>query len=71
MVTGGEGYICALVDGYRAHPFPPFMNASNPVTTLQSQLVAAGTHTIQTDLKANNTGILGSWEVYYTLYEGR
>jgi hypothetical protein len=72
MVQGSDGYICALIDGFRANPFPPFMNsASDPVTTLQNVKVTTGSHTIQTDVRAANTGTLGSWEVNYTLYDGR
>lgn len=71
MVSGANGYVCALVDGFRARPFPPLIPDGSPHTTLQHMPVSAGIHTIQTDVNAQNTGTLGPWEIDYTLYDRR
>jgi hypothetical protein len=73
VITGSTGAlyeVCTLVDGQAAQP--PCEDDQQQYftsTTLQSIVVAAGKHTVQTQFyDEGQNGTLGGWEISYTQY---
>ena len=68
----GAGYtICSLVDGVAAKPSCA-PHGDIAAATLQNAKVAQGPHVFQTQFTDNGgEGVIGAWQVNYTLYENR
>jgi hypothetical protein len=69
--TGVAYEICSTIDGVTAKP-GCYLQDELSAVYLQSLKVSQGPHVIETQFQDNGaSGVIGGWQVNYTLYEGR